>query len=155
MNNINLFPQVIEKSEYPENELINKKSAFHEKLLYRYLILKMGGWGIKDFLDNEGIKNVALYAVTDFTRLFLDDLDKSNDRDISVMVFDRNVKAFPFGVNKQSVILPSELVYQYTNRKIQKIIVMSIVHENQIIDELTKKGISLNDIISFVSVLYS
>lgn len=155
MNNTNLFPQVIDKSKQSHNELVEKKSEFHEKILRRYLTLKIEGWSVKDFLDSEGIKNFALYGVTHFTRLFLDDLDQNESNDVSIVICDRNAKAFSFGVKGRPVILLDELINEYMTGTVKKIIVMSIIYENEIIDELITKGVLLNDIISFVSVLYS
>lgn len=150
-----IFPQMVEVSYGQGKPSYEKKCIFHERILYRYLMRKIEGWSVKDFLEMEGIKNYALYAVTDFTTLFLKDLEQNGEAGASEIICDKNAEAFQFQYNNWPVILPDELADQYKDGKIDKIIVMSVLHENEIIDELLKKGILLNDIISFVSVLYS
>lgn len=150
-----IFPQMSEVSYRQGRASYEKKCIFHERLLYRYMMRKIEGWSVKNFLDTEGIKSYALYAVTDFTTLFLKDLEQNEDTDALGIICDKNAKAFQFQFNHWSVILPDELFGLYRDGKIDKIIVMSILHENEIIDELIKEGVLLNDIISFVSVLYS
>ncbi len=147
-----IFPQMTEVSKVS----YEKKCFFHERILYHYLMRKIEGWSVKNFLVMESIKRYALYAVTDLTTLFLKDLEQNGeDTGASGIICDKNAGAFQFRFNNRSVILPDELVGQYKDGKIDKIIVMSFWHENEIIDELIKEGILLNDIISFVSVLYS
>lgn len=150
-----IFPQMTEVSYGQGRASYEKKCIFHERILYRYLMRKIEGWSVKHFLDMEGIKRYALYAVTDFTILFLKDLEQNEGIDAPVIICDKNAKAFQLQFNHWPVILPNELFTQYKDGKIDKIIVMSILHENEIIDELIKEGILLNDVISFVSVLYS
>ncbi len=153
--NKDIFPQITEVSYGQGRASYEKKCIFHERLLYRYLMRKIEGWSVKKFLDTEGIKSYALYAVSDFTTLFLKDLEQNEGIGVSGIICDKNAKAFKFKFNNWEVILPDELVNQYKHGKIEKIIVMSVLHENEIIEELIKEGILLNDIISFVSVLYS
>lgn len=151
----NIFPQVKKESFELGRASYEKKCIFHERLLFRYLIRKMEGWSVRNFLDMEGIGSYALYAVTDFATLFLKDLEQTGDTFASGVICDKNAGAFHFQFNQWSVILPDELIKRYKDGKIERIIVMSVLHENEIIDELIKEGILLNDIISFVSVLYS
>lgn len=147
-----IFPQMTEVMKVS----CDKKSFFHEKILYRYLIRKIEGWSVTNFLVMENIKSYALYAVTDFTTLFLKDVEHNGKYiDALGIICDKNAEAFQFQYYNWPVILPDELVGKYKDGKIEKIIVMSFWHENEIIDGLIKKGVLLNDIISFVSVLYS
>ncbi len=156
MQDNRIFPQVVEVSAQLETASYEKKCIFHERLLYRYLTKNIAGWSIKDFLDKEGIEDYALYAVTDFTKLFLKDLDRNTkEKEISQLICDRNSQEFCHGFIGRRVISLDELANKYKRGKIRKVIVMSVLHENEIFDELLEIGILLNDIISFVSVLYS
>lgn len=150
-----IFPQMTEVSYGQGKASYEKKCIFHERLLYHYLTRKIAGWSVKYFLDKEDIRNYVLYAVSDFTTLFIRDLEQNGDIETRGMICDKNAEKFHFQFYDWQVILPEELVSQYKNGKIDKIIVMSVLHENEIIDELIKKGILLNDIISILSVIYS
>lgn len=150
-----IFPQIIEMSYEQGKASYERKCIFHERLLFHYLMRKMEGWSVKKFLKMEGIKSYALYAVSDFTTLFLKDLEQIDGAFESGIICDKNAGKFHFKFRNWSVILPDELLRQYKEGNIEKVIIMSVLHENEIIDELLKEGISLNDILSFVSVLYS
>ncbi len=154
-----IFPQITEVSYGQGRASYEKKCIFHERILYRYLMRKIEGWSVKDFLDTEGIKSYALYAVTDFTALFLKDLARNGGADVNdtgtPVVCDKNAAELQFRFHGHPVILPDKLAGRYKEGRTDKIIVMSVLHENEIIDDLLKEGILLNDIISFVSVLYS
>lgn len=154
MSNQMLFPQIIEISVLHGRASQEKKCIFHERILYHYLKRKINGWNVADFLKEEKIEKYALYAVTEFTELFIRDLVKNDGRKPEI-ICDKNAESFCLDVNGYMVISPEKLVCLYKNRKIEKIIIMSVLHENEIIDEMLKKGILLNDIISFVSILYS
>lgn len=148
-----IFPQMIEVPYESGKASYEKKCIFHERLLYHYLMKKIEGWSVKNFLDAEGIKRYALYAISDFSTLTITDLKNSNCA--AGIICDKNAEAFQFQFHDWPVILPDELARRYKEGKIDKIIVMSVLHENEIIDGLIRDGILLNDIISFVSVIYS
>lgn len=150
-----IFPQMVEVLSGQGKASYEKKCIFHERMLYRYLMRKIEGWSVRNFLDLEEIDSYVLYGVTDFTTLFLKDLEQNGGTYAPGMICDKNAEAFHFTFMDWPVILPDGLVNQYIYGKTGKIIVMSILHENEIMDELLKEGILLNDIISFVSVLYS
>lgn len=154
MSNQMLFPQIIEISVLPGRASQEKKCIFHEGILYHYLQRKINGWSAADFLKEKKIEKYALYAVTDFMELFIKDLEKNGGRKPEI-ICDKNAERFYYGVNSYEVISPEKLVCLYRDRKIEKIIIMSVLHENEIIDELLEKGVLLNDIISFISVVYS
>lgn len=150
-----IFPQVAAASTQQERAGYKMKCLFHERLLYRYLMRKMEGWSAEDFLNEQEIGKYALYAISDFTTLFLKDLEKNSGSHGPESICDKNAGEFCYGFMGCPVIFPNELVCSYKDEKAEKIIVMSVLHEKEIIDELLKRGILLNDIISFVSVLYS
>lgn len=151
----NIFPQVVESFPIEKKASYEKKCIFHERLLYQYLLRKIEGWSVKRFIEEGKLEKFALYAVTDFTYLFIKDLETNGAISGLKLISDRNAKYFCSKLKPYPVVFPDELLIQYKQRKIEKVIVMSVLHENEIIDDLLKKGILLNDIIPFVSVLYS
>lgn len=155
MSNVGIFPEIIEISAEQGQTTYEKRCKIHERILFHYLERKIDGWNVSDFLTEERIENYALYAVTDFTSLFLKDLEQNNRDRLPEIICDRNAEKYHFKYRNWPIILPDDLIIQYEKNNINKIIVMSILHENEIIAELQKKGVLLNDIISFVSVLYS
>lgn len=155
MEDKEIFPQIVTTPKPLGRADYEKKCIFHERILYHYLKRKINGWGVQEFLNEQEIESYALYAVTDFTELFLADLDQINGEKDKVVICDRAAEAFPFGIWGRTVISPEELTNWYKKGDIKKVIIMSILHENEIFDELMRRGVLLNDIISFVSVVYS
>lgn len=149
-----IFPQFLESSETQKRASYEKKCIFHERLLYHYLMKKIEGWNIKDFLEKERIEDYILYALTDFTNLFVKDLEKNGGRR-PLFICDKNAEKFSYNMMGYEVSTLKKMIYLYKNGKVKKIIVMSVLHENEIITELLKEGMLLNDIISVISVLYS
>lgn len=155
MDKKEIFPQILEKKAESGKASYEKKCIFHERILFHYLKRKMQGWSAGNFFDEENINSYALYAVTDFTDLLLDDLACRGNENILEIICDRKAEAFRSGYKGREVVTPYEMLCKYKNKKIKKIIIMSILHENEIIDELLEQGVLLEDIISFVSILYS
>ncbi len=150
-----IFPKIIQIQAQPGRAGYEKKCMFHERMLYHYLERKIDGWCVSDFLRAEKIEKYALYAVTDLTYLFIKDMERSGCGYLPETICDQNAERYQFEFKNRTVILPGELVKQYREGKIKKIVVMSVIHENSIIEDLQKRGILLNDLISFVSILYS
>lgn len=155
MNN-GTFPELIINSVREEWRASHEKKCFyHERLLYQYLLKKIEGWSVSDFLNEQEIEKYALYAVSDFTSLFCKDLEINRKEIDQKTICDKNAKQFCQGFEGWNVIEPEELMNRYRSGSVKKIIVMSVLHENEIIEELIKRNVLLDDIISFVSVLYS
>lgn len=150
-----IFPQVNAFLVQHGIASYERKCIFHERLLHQYLTRKIEGWSVKKFLEEEKIKKYALYAVTDFTVLFIKDLERANGCNTQGIICDKNAVKFHYKVENWPVIPIDELICQYKNGLIEKVIIMSVLHENEIINELLDKDILLKDIISFVSVVYS
>lgn len=149
-----IFPQILEIQAQKGRASHEKRCLFQEKILQHYLMKKIEGWSVQDFLKKEKIEKYALYAVTDFIELFIKDLEKNGGNKPKV-ICDKNAKEFCRGMMGYVVQYPEEMLLLYNSGEIQKIIIMSVLHENEIIDELLKKGVLLHDMISIVSVLYS
>ena len=150
-----IFPQIVVASiENSGKAKYEEKCLFHERILYRYLTRKIEKWSVVDFLRTEKIEKYALYAVTDFTDLFIADLRENNGL-FPVVISDKKANRISYEILGYVISPPEEMINLYKDGKIQKVIVMSILHENEIISELLKKGILQQDLISIVSVLYS
>lgn len=150
-----MFPAIVDVPVQEGKADYEQKCFFHERVLYQYLSRKMDGFSVKHFLSMEQIENYALYALTDFTHLCIKDLSQNNKGSFPKLIADRDAGKNNCKIEGIVVVGPEELVSQYQQGNIDKIIVMSIIHENEIIDWLLKRDIRLDDIISFVSVLYS
>ena len=107
-------------------------------------------------METEKIGKYALYAITDFTTLFVKDMKRNNGYGPEI-ICDKNAGNLCYMEEELGCVItfPKEMFHMYKNGGIQKIIVMSVLHENEIIDELLLGGVLLQDIISIVSVLYS
>jgi len=154
MKNQDIFPDILGVQIESKIKNTDFRSVFHERILYRYLSLKLSGWSVSDFLKKEGIEHYVLYAVTDFTGLFIEDLKQNSCEDKLDIICDKNAQAFPNGYKGRTVINQDELIRLYKNGKKSKVIIMSVMHENEIFSELLSKGIRLDDIIPFVGMLW-
>lgn len=151
---IDIFPK-IKRYTYSSNIVkYEEKCLLHERLLFKYLKRSINGWSIRNFLLDEKIDNYILYAVTDFTEIVCDDL--MHDESFTPgKICDKRALAYLQGYRGWKVINVDKMIDLYETGGIDKIIIMSVLHENEIIDELLYKGILLNDLISIVSILYS
>lgn len=150
-----MFPAVVDAPVQEGKADYEQKCFFHERMLYQYLSRKIEGFSVKDFLCAEQIENYAFYALTDFTHLCIKDLSQNNKGIFPKMIADKDAGKNNCNIQGIAVVEPEELASQYQQGNIDKIIVMSVIHENEIIDWLLKRNIYLDDIISFVSVLFS
>lgn len=153
--NTTMFPVMVDAPVQVGKASYEQKCLFHERILYQYLSRKMEGFSVKDFLDTEQINNYALYALTDFTYLCIKDLSQNDQGSFPHVIADKTAGKNNCNIQGIPVIEPEEMVRQYQQGDIDKIIVMSVLHENEIIDWLLNQNIRLDDIISFVSVLFS
>lgn len=152
----NVFPKVcdvIESSNYIEQ---CERWQYQYPVILRYLKNKINGWNICDFFQTYGYRRVALYAVTDFTELILQDIEANNrieHHDISV--YDTNYQKFVHSYMGYEVNGIHKLIEKEQLGKLDCIIVCSLMHENEIISSLMQKGVKQEKIISIVSVIFS
>lgn len=124
-------------------------------VIYRYLKNKIAGWNIGDFFNTLKKKNIAIYAVTEFADLMIDDL-KAYDKDISVKnICDKNHINFPNSYKGINVVSIDVLVEQYIKKAIDIVVICSLFHENEIFDELVENNIEMRDIVSIVDIIFS
>ena len=149
-----IFPSII-KCELSTGIIsYEQKCLFHEQLLLQYLRKSVNGWALIDFLSVQNINKFVLYAITDFTEIVCDDL-KHKQVYGQGRICDKRAVDFRDGYKGWEVIGVEELVNLYHTNEINKIIILSVLHENEIMDDLLNQGIKLNDLISIVSILYS
>lgn len=147
------FPPIRERRKSPYTASYERKCLFHERLLFTYLKKKIGGWSVADFLKSEKIERYILYAVTDFTELVCDDLEK-NGVCRTGTICDKRASGYPNGCHGWEVVGIPDMLARYKNGEADKIIVMSILHENEIMEELLHEGIALDDLISIASIIF-
>lgn len=149
-----IFPS-IKKCKYPTNIIsYEEKCIFHEKILSKYLKRLVNGWSINTFFLNEKIEKYILYSITDFTEIVCDDL-KHIELFVPGKICDRRASEYPEGYRGWEVVDIKKMIDLYQAGKVDKIIILSVLHENEIIDDLLCRGIDLNDLISLVNILWS
>ncbi|HCT89978.1 MAG TPA: hypothetical protein DF613_01145 [Lachnospiraceae bacterium] len=149
-----ILPKIKRCKHPPDRITYEQKCMTHEKILLRYLNRAINGWSVADFLGVEKINEYALYAITDFTEIVCDDLEHAGYF-VPKGICDKRASEYPDGYKGRKVMDIDELTDLYFMGKIRKIIILSVLHENEIIDSLLCRGIALNDLISIVSILYA
>ncbi len=154
MNN-EMFPEICIIPKNPAYE--NKESfriALQERLFFCHAKKKCRGWKFSDFLRDNKIKDYALYAFTDFTEIFLEEIINDPFSILPKVLCDRNLNQNRFMKFPQFTKCSfDELIELYKNMNIDKIFVMSAVNENEIYAELLSHQVNIDDIISIVSIL--
>lgn len=149
-----IFPKT-RRCEYPADAITyEQKCLFHEKLLLKYLKKAVNGWSVQNFLSAEKIDQYVLYAITDFTEIVCEDLGHKGSGS-SGKICDKRASCYPEKYKGWEVITIEEMMGLYGKGQINKVVIMSVLHENEIISDLLYRGIALNDLISIVSILYA
>ncbi|MBE5882423.1 MAG: hypothetical protein E7289_08975 [Lachnospiraceae bacterium] len=150
----NVFPQIPATNVNVAKTNREKRYCFQFPVMMKYLKKKAEGWSIADFLRGIGAKRVVLYAVSDFTGIVIKDIVNCKEPVEIVCVCDRNSEAYAGGYESCKVVNPDEMLDMYENKRIDKILVCSIMHEKNIFEDLTGRGISLDDLISINAAIY-
>lgn len=145
--NVKLFEQSAYEKNYYDRIFVN------ERMLYIYLRKKMDGWSVCDYLHNKGMTNFALYAMTNLSELMIRDIRNTDTSCMPIMISDRDAGKIKGDYLDCKVVVPAYLQKAYHVGKIEKIIITSVLHENEIYLDLMNSGINQRDIISFVTVL--
>lgn len=132
-----------------------KEAAWYQyPTVLRYLRNKLQGCEVNQFFVKMGWYKVALYAINELTELLYLDIT-NGDGDVEVAcICDKQHTTFVNGYKGNPVIGIEELIRRYRNGEIDCIVVGSVIHENDIIKELTIKGCSLDKVLSINSVIY-
>ena len=88
-------------------------------------------------------------------QLVCEDLKRNDKKVEMVCVSDRNYLRFARGYCGRKVVGPQEMIEMYRRKEIDKILVCSIFHVNEIINEFLCQGIDLDDIVSISTAIFS
>ena len=128
--------------------------SFQYPFVKKYLLRKLDEWTACNFLRALNCKNVVLYAVTDLAEIMGRDIIQSAT-DVRLLYFACNdAHRHKDGFLGREVHDIFSLKEDYLDGKIDKIVVCSLFHVNEIFRELMNAGIRLNDLISFTTILY-
>lgn len=156
---LRMFPEIREVTGSPADR--NERYAYQCPIVMKYLKNKLNGWNIGVFLQEIRVKKVALYAVTEFTEYVVRDLESFKNLKIKeatidiVCICDRNYSKYKMGFHGCDVIGVDELTDAYKANKIDKILICSVFHVNEIFQDLMHRGVPLEDLISVTSAIFS
>jgi len=156
---VNEAKKILPMVEIPKRDdnYVSKEERyqFQYPIIMKYLKKKVSGWNVADCLANMGGKKIAIYAITEFAELVCEDL-KQNDKQVEIVcICDRNYTKFEGGYCGKEVIGPQEMIERYHKKEMDKILVCSIFHVNEIINELLGRGVELDDVISITTAIYN
>lgn len=132
-----------------------ERYQFQYPIIMKYLRKKVSGWSVGDYLSRIGGKNIALYAMTEFTELAYEDLTCNDSKVTVVCICDKNFTKFTDGYRGRDVIGLADMAELYRKKEIDKILVCSIFHINEIVREILAQGVDLDDIISISTAIYN
>lgn len=130
----------------------NERKVAYYPIIKQYLNNKLQGWSIDDFFNLYGYKKIAYYAITEMMELVLMDVRHSGFSG-DTFVYDTYYaleKYMDYEVGNKD-----KLINDIFNEKVDIVIVCSLFHENEIIDDLVANGVPLEKIVSIVSVIFS
>ncbi len=158
MNSDQMYPEVdlINWEQYPDyiKEDVSKNEEWYIYqfgYLRKYLNKVIAGWSVKDFFGGIPADRIAVYSITVFTGILIDDLRRYTTK--KIFVSDKKIESeLDNGIQH---VLPAQMLFEkYQKGEINKVIVCGMFHENMIMEELIKIGFSLEDIITLSTILY-
>ena len=150
----NIFPsRILEKAP----GLIEREERYwyQYSIVLKYLKNKIANRNIFSFFEMIGVRKVALYAITEFTEMICDDLKNAREDVEVTYLCDRNAAKFKNGYKGIPVVEVEALVKDYRDGKVEKVMVCSVFHVNEIMDDLISKGVRAEDLVSVISVIFS
>lgn len=151
------FPPVIpwEPDPYPPGYIVPEEWYSHQyPIIKKFFQKKMDGWNLGDFLLELGCKNVVLYAMTDFLDLAARDLMHSTPNIYLKYFACNDAYRYPDGYLAREVCDIEKLAEDYKSGGVDKIVVCSIFHANEIFTDLLFAGIKLQDLISINTIIF-
>lgn len=122
-------------------------------IIMKYLKKKINNRRLDDFFKSINANKVVLYAVTEFTDLVIEELLNENEQMIYA-ICDRAADKFSGYYKNCRVINIDDMITDYKNNCFDKIVVCSIFHEKEIIDEFCDKEIPLDDVVTVIQAIY-
>lgn len=153
MNNaqIEKFAYINEKNENVVT--LDMRYICQYPYIMKYLQNVINGKGISNYFENIGVTRIALYAITEFTALFIDDINR--DKHILIEeIGDKAYQKYAGGYKGYKVNSIKEIVNHYENGTIDRILICSFFHKDEIIDEFLDFGISIDKLVTIGSVLF-
>lgn len=150
-----IFPKVKEVVENPTIVDKYERAQYQYSIVMRYLRNKIAGWKITDFLRGIETTNLAIYAITEFTDLICEDMQNEPNSECVKYICDKNADKYGNGYGKYAVVNIDRLIADYKQKKIDKVLICSIFHVNEIFEELINRGIALEDLISVTNAIFS
>lgn len=129
----------------------NDRMASLYPTIFNYLNKKIDGWNPSDFFREIGVRRIALYAVSDLTRLLVRDLN-NHPGQVEFILADTNYHMYMHEIGGHKVYGMEELLRLYHAGQVEKIIPCVLFSANVIIDNLIAGGVRLEDIISINDV---
>lgn len=148
------FPQVSEVVKREDYLEADRRQQYLYPIVMRYLKRKIAGWNVSDFFKMAGAKRIVLYAVTEFTELFCDDLKQQGSGAEILYVCDKKYGKYSRGYKGYRVVGIDEMLQAYQIGMIDHIVICSIFHENEIFAELLERGVQLEHLISINTVIF-
>ena len=145
---------------FPDTVLIKHSINFigqQERYIYQYPLVmeylkkKIEGRKVKTFLKEIGANKVVLYAMTEFMELMVEEL--ANDEKIVYAVSDKIAERLVPQYSEMSIMDMERLLEEYKKHSFDKLVICSVFHRNEIIEELQKRGILLADMITIVQII--
>lgn len=131
----------------------NERHLAQYPLIMKYLNNVLDGENSAEYFLREGTHRIALYAVTEFTELFIKEIEKDGRVEI-VAVGDRNYSGFGKGYRGYPVKSIQQIKSMYQKKEFDKILICSLFRENEIFRDLMNEGIAADDLVSVGMVLF-
>jgi hypothetical protein len=153
---MNMFPTVQEPIKRNDKYIDTvERYEYQYPIIMRYLKNKINDWNIGDFLYEQGAQKIVLYAITEFTELVIEDLNRCEKPIKIEAICDKNKQKYIDGFQQYEVIGIDELVERYESKKFDKILICSIFHSNEIFADLMKLKINLEDMIAVNAAIFN
>ena len=131
-----------------------QRKKYMYPILRKYLSNQVNGYKITDFFAKYNYKKIVLYAYTDLSKLFIEDMITAGFDMNNVYVIDKNAARIR---NKHGVpVFDWEHFLKICNtEKIDIIVIGSIFYEHQIINDMLQAGIKLDLVTTATAIIFS
>lgn len=153
MNNaqIEKFAYINEKNENVVT--LDMRYVCQYPYIMKYLQNVIGGKSIANYFENIGVSKIALYAITEFTALFIDDVNRNKNISIEE-IGDKAYTKFSKGYKGYQVNSIKGIIDHCEKGVVDRILICSFFHKDEIIDEFINLGISIDKLVTIGTVLF-
>lgn len=133
----------------------NRQKALYP-IIFSYLNNVLDGKYICKLFQKWNKKNIVLYANTEIMKFFIKDIQSFNyDAKFKIYLSDRNIDFIKKDMTDFECLSFSEVIEKNRNGEIDIIVVCSLLHENEIINQFIREGVDLDKVVSAVELIYS